>query len=238
MMHDVFNAMVVVIGTVSFAGACALIIAPPLTKYWTRRWLRERLGTCPLKTVRPDPPHEPTISSDHDITDFLDAVARDMRSGFSLASSFVQCSDRQSDSDHWSQPIAQRLLRGVTLSDAIVECTDSSWSQQIRFACRTLAVASVGGTGVAPALEHCASVLREQQSLELDRNVQSSQALLSTKVLTWLPIAVFVWICITDPIARLFLLSTPVGICCVALGVTLNVSGRRWMTNVVNRIPV
>ena len=226
------NVVVLIVGTLSFAGACALLITPPLTKHWSRRWLRVRLGTTSVTTT---PPTTPTRTPPA-ITDFLDAIARDVRSGFSLASSFVQCSDQQLDDNHWSQPVAQRCLRGVVLADALVECALPTWTPEIRFASRTLAVASAGGAGVAPALEHSASVLREQQSLMLDRDVQAAQAQLSTKVLTWLPIAVFAWIAITDPIARSFLLSTPAGMCCVATGITLNVAGRKWMSRVVGDI--
>ena len=229
------NVVVLIIGTLSFAGACTLLIAPPLTKHWSRRWLRVRLGTTPHKATATTPPATTTPLA---ITDFLDAIARDVRSGFSLASSFVQCSDQQSDDNHWSQPVAQQCLRGVVLADALVECALPTWTPEIRFASRTLAVASAGGAGVAPALEHSASVLREQQALMLDRDVQASQAQLSTKVLTWLPITVSAWIAITDPIARMFLLSTPVGMCCVATGITLNVSGRKWMSHVVDNISV
>ena len=228
------NVVVLIVGTLSFAGACALLITPPLTKHWSRRWLRVRLGTTSVTTT---PPTTPTRTPPA-ITDFLDAIARDVRSGFSLASSFVQCSDQQLDDNHWSQPVAQRCLRGVVLADALVECALPTWTPEIRFASRTLAVASAGGAGVAPALEHSASVLREQQSLMLDRDVQAAQAQLSTKVLTWLPIAVFAWIAITDPIARSFLLSTPAGMCCVATGITLNVAGRKWMSRVVSDISV
>ena len=228
------NVVVLIIGTLSFAGACTLLIAPPLTKHWSRRWLRVRLGTTSVTTT---PPTTPTRTPPA-ITDFLDAIARDVRSGFSLASSFVQCSDQQLDDNHWSQPVAQQCLRGVVLADALVECALPTWTPEIRFASRTLAVASAGGAGVAPALEHSASVLREQQGLMLDRDVQAAQAQLSTKVLTWLPIAVFAWIAITDPIARSFLLSTPAGMCCVATGITLNVSGRKWMSRVVSDISV
>ena len=224
--------VVLIVGTLSLAGACALLITPPLTKHWSRRWLRVRLGTTSHKATALT---SPTTTSPT-ITDFLDAIARDVRSGFSLASSFVQCSDQQSDDDHWSQPVAQQCLRGVVLADALVECALPTWTPEIRFASRTLAVASAGGAGVAPALEHSASVLREQQGLMLDRDVQAAQAQLSTKVLTWLPIAVFAWIAITDPIARSFLLSTPAGMCCVATGITLNVSGRKWMSHVVDNI--
>jgi tight adherence protein B len=231
----ILNVVVLIVGTLSVAGACTLLIAPPLTKHWSRRWLRVRLGTTSLKaTATTSATTTPPLA----ITDFLDAIARDVRSGFSLASSFVQCSDQQSDDNHWSQPVAQQCLRGVVLADALVECALPTWTPEIRFASRTLAVASAGGAGVAPALEHSASVLREQQGLMLDRDVQAAQAQLSTKVLTWLPIAVFAWIAITDPIARLFLLSTPVGMCCVATGITLNVSGRKWMSHVVDNISV
>jgi len=233
--NTAFNVLVLFVGTLSFAGACVLLIAPPLTKHWLRRWMRVRLGATSHKaTDISSPPTSPPLA----ITDFLDAIARDVRSGFSLASSFVQCSDQQSDDNHWSQPVAQQCLRGVVLADALVECALPTWTPEIRFASRTLAVASAGGTGVAPALEHSASVLREQQGLTLDRDVQAAQAQLSTKVLTWLPIAVFAWIAITDPIARMFLLSTPLGMCCVATGITLNVSGRKWMSHVVDNISV
>ena len=229
-----FNVAALIVSTLSFAGACALLIAPHLTKHWSRRWLRVRLGATSVTTT---PPTTPTRTPPS-ITDFLDAIARDVRSGFSLASSFVQCSDQQSDDNHWSQPVAQQCLRGVVLADALVECALPTWTPEIRFASRALAVASAGGAGVAPALEHSASVLREQQGLMLDRDVQAAQAQLSTKVLTWLPIAVFAWIAITDPIARSFLLSTPAGMCCVATGITLNVSGRKWMSRVVSDISV
>ena len=243
-INDSFDVGVLFVGTLSFAGACALFIAPLLTKHWSRRWLRVRLATTSHKTTARAstlamPKSPPTIlRSTPAITDFLDAIARDVRSGFSLASSFVQCSDQQSDDNHWSQPVAQQCLRGVVLADALAECALPTWTPEIRFASRTLAVASAGGAGVAPALEHSASVLREQQGLMLDRDVQAAQAQLSTKVLTWLPIAVFAWITITDPIARMFLLSTPVGMCCVATGITLNVSGRKWMSHVVDNISV
>ena len=230
-----FNVVVLIVGTLSFAGACTLLIAPPLTKHWSRRWLRVRLGTTSHKATAITSLATTTPLA---ITDFLDAIARDVRSGFSLASSFVQCSDQQSDDNHWSQPVAQQCLRGVVLADALVECALPTWTPEIRFASRTLAVASAGGAGVAPALEHSASVLREQQGLMLDRDVQAAQAQLSTKVLTWLPIAVFAWITITDPIARMFLLSTPLGLCCVATGITLNVAGRKWMSRVVSDISV
>ena len=234
MLNASFDVGVLFVGTLSFTGACALLITPHLTKHWSRRWLQVRLGTTSFTpTATTTPPRTPLA-----ITDFLDAIARDVRSGFSLASSFVQCSDQQSDDNHWSQPVAQQCLRGVVLADALVECALPTWTPEIRFASRTLAVASAGGAGVAPALEHSASVLREQQGLMLDRDVQAAQAHLSTKVLTWLPIAVFAWIAITDPIARGFLLGTPVGMCCVATGITLNVSGRKWMSHVVDNISV
>ena len=233
--NTAFNVVVLIVGTLSFAGACTLLIAPPLTKHWSRRWLRVRLGTTSHKATAITSLATTTPLA---ITDFLDAIARDVRSGFSLASSFVQCSDQQSDDNHWSQPVAQQCLRGVVLADALVECALPTWTPEIRFASRTLAVASAGGAGVAPALEHSASVLREQQGLMLDRDVQAAQAQLSTKVLTWLPIAVFAWITITDPIARMFLLSTPLGLCCVATGITLNVAGRKWMSRVVSDISV
>ena len=247
-MRVIFNTLTLIIGTLSFAGALVLSITPLLTKHWTRRWLRVRLGNTTFAKGRLhlQPVATSRLSSTEDlsapvplaITDFLDAIARDVRSGFSLTASFVQCSDRQPENGSWSEPVARRLLHGIALSDALVECALPTWTPEIRFASRTLAIASAGGLGVAHALEHSASILREQHGLTLDRDMQSAQAQLSTKVLTWLPLAVFAWICVTDPVARLFLLSTPAGICCVATGITFNISGRKWMSRVVENISV
>ena len=108
-----------------------------------------------------------------------------MRSGFSLTASFVQCSDRQTENESWSEPVARRLLHGITLSDALIECALPTWTPEVRFASRTLALASAGGSGVAYALEHSASILREQHGLALDRDMQSAQAQLSTKAVSY-----------------------------------------------------
>jgi len=172
------------------------------------------------------------------VTDFLDAIARDVRSGYSITAAFVQCSDRFPHLQGWTLPVAQHCIRGASLASAFAECDSLDWSPDMHQAARALSIASNGGPGVARVVEHSASVLREQQALMLDRDVQAAQAQLSTKVLTWLPIAVFAWIAITDPIARMFLLSTPFGMCCVATGITLNVSGRKWMSHVVDNISV
>jgi hypothetical protein len=96
MIRNAFDALVLIIGTLSIAAASALLITPLLTKYWTRRWLRVRLRPTSDKSTAITPTTTPhATSAPLAITDFLDAVARDVRSGFSLAASFVQCSDRQ-----------------------------------------------------------------------------------------------------------------------------------------------
>jgi tight adherence protein B len=228
--------LLIVLGSLCCAGACTLVITPWLQRVFVRHWVRNRLGIA--HPVSNHPSATPMQRALNSVTDFLDAIARDVRSGYSITAAFVQCSDRFPHLQGWTLPVAQHCIRGASLASAFAECDSLDWSPDMHQAARALSIASNGGPGVARVVEHSASVLREQQALMLDRDVQAAQAQLSTKVLTWLPIAVFAWIAITDPIARMFLLSTPFGMCCVATGITLNVSGRKWMSHVVDNISV
>ena len=84
-MRSIFDSLTLIIGTLSFVGASVLIITPLLTRHWTRRWVRKRLGATSNKATAATSPK--TLPTQPAITDFLDAVARDVRSGFSLTAS-------------------------------------------------------------------------------------------------------------------------------------------------------
>ena len=98
---------------------------------------------------------------------------------------------------------------------------------------RTHDRAATGGVGGVLALERAAIVLRERSTNINDRQMQASQALLSTKVLSWAPVAVAGWLIATSSSVRNFLILSISGWVCILFGLSLNYVGRRWMQTIV-----
>jgi tight adherence protein B len=216
----------IILGSLCCAGACTLVIAPWLQRVLVRHWVRNRLGIAHLVSNHPSttPMHRALAS----VSEFLDAIARDVRSGYSLTAAFVQCSDRFPHLNAWTQPVTQHCLRGASLASAFAECNSLDWSPDMHQAARALSIASNGGPGVARVVEHSASVLREQHALREDAAAQTSHIRLSMQVLTWLPLVMCVWLAVSNDGARQFLVGSTAGWCCIAVGVSLNMTGRRW----------
>ena len=101
------------------------------------------------------------------------------------------------------------------------------------FALRTIDLAATGGGGGVLALERAAIVLRERSTNINDRQMQASQAMLSTKVLSWAPVAVAGWLVATSSSVRNFLILSVSGWVCILLGLSFNYVGRRWMQTIV-----
>lgn len=93
-------------------------------------------------------------------------------------------------------------------------------------------VASHGGARAA-ALHRAAAAARERRAVVHERAVQSAQARLSALVLTLVPIGFAIWTTSTDPRVAHFLLGTPFGWGCLALGLGLNLGGWWWMRRVI-----
>jgi tight adherence protein B len=228
----VISAFFIVLGSLCCAGACLLVIAPVIQHVLVRHWVRIRLGIA--HPVSNHPSAAPLRRALESVSEFLDAIARDVRSGYSITASFVQCSDRFPQLGNWTQPVTQHCLRGASLASAFAECNTLDWSPDMHQAARALSIASNGGPGVARVVEHSASVLREQHALRADAAAQTSHIRLSMQVLTWLPLVMCAWLAITNNGARQFLIASTAGWCCLAIGFLLNVAGRRWAKRLVH----
>jgi tight adherence protein B len=99
-------------------------------------------------------------------------------------------------------------------------------------ATRTLSVASNGGYGIANTLEKSASILREREHIALERRAQTAQIRLSTSVLSWIPLVICVWAVTRQSHTRTFLLHTPLGLMCIAVGLLFNIAGRNWIARI------
>ena len=167
------------------------------------------------------------------LSDLLDATARNLRLGRSMASSLQAAADTSSVKNSVITELVTTTTRGESLADATKRLIPTAKTNELIFALRTIDLAATGGVGGVLALERAAIVLRERSTNINDRQMQASQALLSTKVLSWAPVAVAGWLIATSSSVRNFLILSISGWVCILFGLSLNYVGRRWMQTIV-----
>jgi tight adherence protein B len=225
-MKQVVDMFFMALGSLSFGAMVWIVAHFTLSKWWTRRWLLNRLFAASPQSNTQAPK---TIGS---VADFLDAIAREVHSGYSLTLAFVNTAERFPNLAWWTEPIAVHCIRGHSLANAIADTTPTNWTADVALATRTLSVASNGGYGIANTLEKSASILREREHLALERRAQTAQIRLSTSVLSWIPLVICIWAITRQSHTRTFLLSTPLGLMCIAVGLLFNIAGRKWIARI------
>jgi tight adherence protein B len=225
-MNRSLDMFFMALGSLSFGAAVWLIAHFTLSKWWTRRWLLNRLlGASPQS-------HTQAPQNLGSVADLLDAIAREVHSGYSLTLAFVNTAERFPNLAWWTEPIAVHCIRGHSLANAIADTTPTNWTADIALATRTLSVASNGGYGIANTLGKSASILREREHIALERRAQTAQIRLSTSVLSWIPLIICVWAVTRQSHTRTFLLHTPLGLMCIAVGLLFNIAGRNWIARI------
>ena len=225
-MTQLLDAVLLVLGASSCGAAVWFIANYTLSKWWTRQWVLSRLVGTSHQVLTPKQQEQSSVA------DFLDAIAREVHSGYSLALAFVNTAERFPSLAWWSEPISSHCIRGHSLATAIADTSPQNWTADIALAARTLSVASNGGYGIVGALEKSASILREREHIAHERHAQAAQIRLSTAVLSWIPLAICAWVITRQAHTRTFLLHTPVGLFCIALGLLFNLAGRKWITQI------
>ena len=162
-----------------------------------------------------------------DYAALLDAIARQVRSGSSLTSAAL---DEIGPGTPLSA-IVDRLTDGRSLVDALAAVTspdpDSALTVQA-----LLATAHLGGP-VAATLDEAATVLRERAAARAERRAHGSQARLSARVLTVVPVVFALWSALASQRTRDVYLSTAAGGVSAAFGLALNVAGWQWMKRII-----
>ena len=225
-MNQVVDMFFMALGSLSFGVAVWLIAHFTLSKWWTRQWVLNRLlGASPQSNTQAPQ----NLGS---VADFLDAIAREVHSGYSLTLAFVNTAERFPNLAWWTEPIAVHCIRGHSLANAIADTTPINWTADIALATRTLSVASNGGYGIANTLGKSASILREREHIALERRAQTAQIRLSTSVLSWIPLVICIWVITRQSHTRTYLLQTPLGLMCIAIGLIFNIAGRNWIARI------
>ncbi|MFM8947409.1 MAG: type II secretion system F family protein [Acidimicrobiaceae bacterium] len=167
------------------------------------------------------------------LSDLLDATARNLRLGRSMASSLQAAANTSSVKNSVITELIATTTRGESFADATNRLIPTAKTNELIFALRTIDLAATGGVGGVLALERAAIVLRERSTNINDRQMQASQALLSTKILSWAPVVVAGWLITTSSSVRNFLILSASGWFCILFGLSLNYAGRRWMQTIV-----
>jgi Flp pilus assembly protein TadB len=150
-----------------------------------------------------------------------------------MASSLQAAADTSSIKNSVITELVATTTRGESFADATKRLIPTAKTNELIFTLRTIVLAATGGVGGVLALERAAIVLRERSTNINDRQMQASQALLSTKVLSWAPVAVAGWLIATSSSVRNFLILSVSGWICILFGLSLNYAGRRWMQTIV-----
>jgi Flp pilus assembly protein TadB len=209
------------------------LIRQTVLRRLNRQSLMARLvGKLPRRRVSPRLQSE-LIQQLSTLSELLDATARNLRLGKSMASSIQSATETSTIKDSVINELVATTTRGESFADATKRLIPTAKTNELIFALRTIDLAATGGVGGVLALERAAIVLRERSTNINDRQMQASQALLSTKVLSWAPVAVAGWLIATSNSVRNFLILTVSGWVCILLGLSLNYAGRRWMQTIV-----
>ena len=162
-----------------------------------------------------------------DYAALLDAIARQVRSGSSLTSAAL---DEIGPGTPLSAMV-DRLTDGHSLVDALAAVVtpdpDSGLTVQA-----LSATAHLGGP-VAATLDEAATVLRERAAARAERRAHGSQARLSARVLTVVPVVFALWSAVASQHTRDVYISTAAGGVSAAVGLTLNVAGWQWMKRII-----
>jgi len=160
----------------------------------------------------------------------LDAIARSLRSGASL---------RQAVRDGASgiggvlgtdlRRVVAEIDDGVPLADAL-----DGWRRRrplpgVRLVTAALSLGATTGGASARAVDGLSQTLRTNAAITAEVRALSSQARLSALVIALAPIGFTVVAASADPRVARFLLRTPAGLLCLAVGLGLDAIGALWM---------
>jgi tight adherence protein B len=162
-----------------------------------------------------------------DYAPVLDAIARHVRSGSSLAAAIVEETDRSTPLG----TIADQLNAGGSLQRVLAELVASE--ADLALALQALSATARLGGPIAATLDEAAAVLRERAAARAERRAHSSQARLSARVLTIVPVGFAMWSALASHTTREIYASTFAGGICVMSGLALNVAGWQWMKRII-----
>lgn len=206
----------------------ALVVAVPAAALVAM--IAARAGGRLRSSLRsPSTPAQRRGSRSHapDYASLLDGISRQVRSGSSLTSAAIDEITRSSP----LHVVLDRLDAGDALIEALAGV--DAHHPDLALTVQALSATAHLGGPIAATLDEAAAVLRERSAARAERRAQGSQARLSARVLTIVPLGFAVWSAAVSQRTRDVYMSTAAGGVCATCGLALNLLGWRWMKRII-----
>jgi len=199
-------------------------VAPPLVQ--VERALR--------RVVERAAPGRRLARRDAQLPDALDRLAAAIRAGQAIGPALVELARTAPDPlGPDLRGVAARLAHGAPVATALAHWAGvPSASADVRLVAAALTLGADAGGEVARAVDRISVTLRERAELRGEVRALATQARASAAVLTLAPLGFAVLVASVEPDAIAFLLTTPIGLLCLVLGLALDVAGAMWMSRI------
>lgn len=164
----------------------------------------------------------------------LERLASALRAGAAPAPAFVELVAAA------PEPLASDLLapslevqHGAGLAAAIDRwAARPEGSGAVRLTGAALGLGVEAGGEVARSIDRVATTLRERRELQSEVHALATQARASAGVLALAPIGFTILVATIEPATLRFLVTTPLGLLCLAAGIVMEAAGGAWMARI------
>jgi tight adherence protein B len=171
--------------------------------------------------------------ADAALPEAVDALARALRTGATLAHAVAEVAERTSGPlGDDLRIVAAEVAAGSSLVGALDGWAARAGTPGARLVAAAAALSAETGGAAARALDGVAATLRANRGVLGELHAQSAQARLSALVIALAPLAFGVLALGTDRRSAAFLLGTPVGLACLLTGLALDGVAAWWMQRI------
>ena len=165
-----------------------------------------------------------------DVAAWCNELARELRSGSTLRHALMTVEPDDAATRERTAPLHLAVERSRPIGAAVAGVRHPGPHLGLALAV-IVAAADVGGSAAEP-LDRVAGALRQRAADHDERGVHAAQARLSAHVMTAVPLLMLAFLTVFDDDVRA-VLTRPVGVTCVGIGLTLNAAGWFWMRRIV-----
>ena len=155
----------------------------------------------------------------------LELTARALRSGASVLTALEGVAEELPETG--LRPVVSRIRGGLSLSDALDDWVTGAPDR--RTAAALLVLGHTSGAAMAASLDQAAASLRQRQALGDEIRALTSQTRTSGMVVAAAPAGFAVIVTLVDTDAMSGLLTTPIGLMSLVVGLALESLGLWWM---------
>jgi tight adherence protein B len=172
---------------------------------------------------------------DAQLPDSLERLASALRAGSSPTTAFVSLAHEAPEPlGAELRVVAAEVEHGAGMAAAVgAWAAHQGASPAVRLAASALSLGVAAGGEVARSMDRVAATLRERRELQAEVHSLATQARASAGVLGMAPLGFTALVSTIEPGMVRFLVTTPIGLLCLAAGLALEVAGILWMARIV-----